>query len=86
MTFAAFDQGAQAPYYPTTEEVEALIGCHWTHRRKGGRYRVEAIAKGAGTIHGRLFVFYSELPKPTMIYTRPLGEWHFAMEAINDQD
>lgn len=86
MTFAAFGetQGAQAPY-PTPGEIEGLVGVNWRHKHKGGRYRVEAAAKGAGALHGQVIVFYSDLPRPTMIYARPLSEWRSTMEPLHDE-
>lgn len=82
MTTASVDQGAQAPY-PTAADIEKLTRVYWQHKQQGGRYRVEAVAKGAGTLHGQPVVFYSELPVPTMIYALPLSQWHDAMETID---
>lgn len=68
---------------PGGHDLEAMIYPEWRHKHKGGRYRIEAIAQGAGELHGQPVVFYSDLPRPTVIYARKLAEWHHTMETIN---
>lgn len=67
---------------PEGRDLEALVHPEWRHKQKGGRYRVEAVAMGAGELHGVPVVFYSDLPKPKAIFARKLAEWHATMEPV----
>lgn len=56
---------------------------HYTHKRKGGSYRIRCIAKGSGTLNttgdDTLVVYHNELGQH---FVRPLAEFGEAMNEV----
>lgn len=56
---------------------------HYTHKRKGGSYRIRCIAKGSGTLNttgdDTLVVYHNELGQH---FVRPLAEFHEVMNEV----
>ena len=57
---------------------------HYTHKRKGGSYRIRCIAKGSGTLNAtgndELVVYHNELGQH---FVRPLEEFLEVMSEFN---
>lgn len=55
----------------------------YTHKRKGGSYRIHTIAKGSGTLNttgnDELAVYHNELGQH---FVRPLAEFHEVMNEV----
>lgn len=77
------EEAAREGGIPEGVSLESMIYPVWRDKVEGGRYRVEAIAVGAGELGGQPVVFYSSVPFPTDIYARKLDEWVDAMEVVS---
>jgi len=60
---------------PEGRDLEALIHRAWHCPDSGITYRVEAVARGRGSLSGAPVVFYSPLEKPAGILAMRLAEW-----------